>query len=325
MEIKIPYRINWAGAYLDCIEEPVITSVIDKYITVNSVASLKPIIEITSKEFNETYIANLEPICPLYKNTWKWTDYVDACIAVFAMNDIKLSKGFKATVDNDLPCGIGVSSSAAFIIALLKTISYHNKLDLDDSVIASFGYWVEHDALLIPSGRMDFKAVLHNKGIWKINTDTSDLSSDKCLDTELYNGLLIYKETHNNSSDLKFLENAVKIRNTKLNLDINPRTTRYINWEETIVTSIWWRAGENNLSNMFLGSALVQSNANLKLWLGLENQSATIDFNWEGVYGAKIVGSGLRGAYFILIDLEKQEEIIKKLKEDNWNIIVCNL
>ena len=33
MEFKIPYRINIAGAYLDCIEEPVVTATIDKYLT----------------------------------------------------------------------------------------------------------------------------------------------------------------------------------------------------------------------------------------------------------------------------------------------------
>ena len=322
MEIKIPYRVNWAGAYLDCIDEPVITSIIDKYITVKSESNGKQVVRITSKEFDETYVATFEPAL---KRNYKWTDYVDGCIAVFAKNDIKLHYGIDAIIENDLPSGLGVSSSAAFIIALLKAISYHNWLELDDSVIAGFGYWVEHDYLKIPCGRMDFKAVLHNKGIWKINTDTSDLSRDKCLNKDNYNGLLIYKEKHSNSTDAKFIENVLKIRNTKLNLNIDQATAQYINFEESIVNCISWWANDKGLNETFMGCSLIQSNLNIKLWLGLDKPPATIDFKLEGVYGAKIVGSGLKGAYFLLVNNEQKEEIIKKLEQDTWNVIVCNL
>jgi hypothetical protein len=36
---------------------------------------------------------------------------------------------------------------------------------MSTDLIAHLGYWVEHDYLNIPCGRMDFKAVLHKPGI----------------------------------------------------------------------------------------------------------------------------------------------------------------
>lgn len=308
MIIKIPYRINWAGAYLDCIHEPVITSIINKYITAEVEKISDDFIIVYSEELNESYRAYF---CPRIKKLDfnQWTDYVDGCIAVFSRNDIRITQGCQIKVSNDLPSGIGVSSSAAFIIAIIKSICVVNRIELDDSVIAGWGYWVEHDYLGIPCGRMDFKAVLHGPGIWKVNTDTCNLAADKLLSKDEYSGLLIYNETHNHSTDSKFTDNVAKIKGTKFNYSYDKATAKYISCEESIVNCINYL--EYKFDKQLLASYLTSSDTNIKSWLDLPN----CYLEYDGILGSKIVGSGLRGAHFLLINKEKEFEIRQELSD----------
>ena len=315
MIIKVPYRINWAGAYLDCIDEPVITSVIDKYITVDIEDLQKDYMVIYSAEVNESYGVQLTPKIKESKVN-SWIDYVDGCVAVFARNDIKLKQGCQLYVYNDLPSGIGVSSSAAFIIAIIKAICIVNKIELDDSVIAGFGYWVEHDYLGIPCGRMDFKAVLHEPGLWKINTGTCDLAQDKLISKENYCGLLIYNDVHNHATDSKFTDNVAKIRGTKFNYTYNKAVAEYISREESIVNCINYL--DDKVDKHLLASYLDSSDTNIKRWLDLPDYY----LEYDGILGSKVVGSGLRGAHFLLIDPEKEADIRRALS-DKYKIESC--
>lgn len=310
MIIKVPYRINWAGAYLDCIEKPVVTSVINKYIKVKSKSRDDNKVSVFSNEFNTIYETDL---CPNLNRRFSWTDYIDGCIAVFVRNNIFIKQGCSMLIDNDLSSGLGVSSSAAFIVAVLKTICYWNNLDLSDSLIAKFGYWVEHDYLQIPCGRMDFKAVLHEHGIWKIDTSTDDLAADSRLDDKHYEGLLIYNEQHNHSADSRFMNIVSRIKNAEANTLLG----QFIHFEECIVDSIAWRANEKGLNESWLGMFLNYSMINLKRNLFDEKFELN---NLEGVYGDKLVGSGLKGAHFLLINKEYKEELMKELSKD-YNIV----
>ena len=316
MIIKVPYRINWAGAYLDCINEPVITSVIDKYITAESIGFSGEYIIVYSKELDLTYKAEF---CPaIKKHTYNsWTDYVNGCIAVFARNNIKLTHGCQIEVSNDLPSGLGVSSSAAFIISIIKTICYWNNLELSDNLIAKFGYWVEHNYLQIPCGRMDFKAVLHEPGIWKIDTSTCDLGADIKLDDKHYSGLLVYNEQHNHSANEKFLNNVIKIKEAKP----NTLASQFIHFEESIIDCTSWWASKKGLDESYMGACLTQSMLNLKVNV-FEEQYQVCKI--EGVYGEKLVGSGLKGARFLLINKDYKEKIIVELSKD-YAVVECNI
>ena len=169
---------------------------------------------------------------------------------------------------------------------------------------------------------MDFKAVLHKPGIWKINTNTDNLYQDKKLDNLSSTGLLIYKEhcSHTHVTDGKFLENVSKIRNTKFNYDIDEKTAMYIGFEESIVNVLNYLGSEEKLTEDYLGQFLNQSCLNIKSWLNID----TSDIRLDGIYGEKIVGSGLRGAHFLLINKEKEFEIRQALGE-KYNIIEVEL
>ena len=98
MELKIPYRINWAGAYLDCVDESVIASPIDKYINFTFFKNENKKVIVFSSEFNEEYTADLQP---RLLRDFNWTDYIDGCVAVFNKNDFVLHFGCDIIVNND--------------------------------------------------------------------------------------------------------------------------------------------------------------------------------------------------------------------------------
>ena len=317
MEFKIPYRINIAGAYLDCIEEPVVTATIDKYLTFQFKERFDDEVWVYSEEFGKSYKTDISPKA---NNQKDWTRYVDGCITVFTRNNMRLFKGCDIVVKNDLPSGIGISSSAAFIIGIINCLSYANKFWLSTDTIASFGYWVEHDYLNIPCGRMDFKAVSHAPGLWKIDTANISLEKDYLLDNKHYTGLLLYKEQHEHLTDEKFINIVRDIKDAKYNFR-NNISMQYINFEKSIVDGIVWEAQNDKLNEGYLGSFLYSSYVNIKA--NILNEYPHID-KPEGVYGSKLVGSGLKGASFVLINPDFKDELIKYYEKE-YNVVECQL
>ena len=313
MEFKIPYRINIAGAYLDCIEEPVITATIDKYLTFSCNKRDDDVIIVDSKEFPGLCITDLMPHVHLQKH---WAEYVNGCVAAFTRNNFKLKFGCDIIVENDLPSGIGISSSAAFIVGIVKCIAYANDLDLSADLVAGMGYWVEHDYLNIPCGRMDFKAVLHEPGLWKVETVNNLLSDDYLVDTKHYIGLLLYKEQHEHITDEKFVNIVRDIKDAKYNFKEN-LLSQYINFEKNIVDCLVWRAQDNKLTDTWLGMFI--NNSCINMTRNLFDQQFVFN-KTEGVYGDKLVGSGLKGAHFLLINPAHKEEIIKHYEKD-YNVV----
>ena len=59
---------------------------------------------------------------------------------MFNKNDFVLHFGCDIIVNNDLPSGIGISSSAAFIVGIIKCIAEVNKLNLSDNIVSKFSY-----------------------------------------------------------------------------------------------------------------------------------------------------------------------------------------
>ena len=153
-----------------------------------------------------------------------------------------------------------------------------------------------------------------------MDTSSNSLGLDKKISDNHFVGLLLYKEQHEHLTDGKFLDNVARIKNTKYHFNYDSRASEYINFEGNIVSCISYQAQQDNLTEDSLGMFLNQSSLNLKVnLLGQEYQLSNI----EGVYGEKLVGSGLKGARFLLINPGYEESIREQFKD--FNIVKCNL
>ena len=313
---KIPYRINWTGAYLDCIGKKVITSVIDKYLYFETQSEDIRLLTVESEEKGKVFAAEVTSNYELI--TKDWTAYVLGCINVFHENNYPLTKGCKVIVKGDLPSGIGLGSSASFIIGIIKTIAYYNGIKLSDSKLVEYAYWVENTYLDIPCGLMDFKAVLHDKGIWEIDTSSTYLNTDVKISSLACFGFITYGAKHNHLSNEVFNINAAKIINYKEIED--EKVLNYIKTEERINQDLI--GFQNLLDYNSLGLFLNRSNNNLKMYI---NNITKSSHKLHGVYGEKVMGSGLKGSSLILIHPSFMEQIEKELLKEKRNVIRCKI
>jgi galactokinase len=85
---------------------------------------------------------------------WDWLDYVQG--VTWALRDAGFTvDGFTLSVASDVPMGAGLSSSAAFEVAMLRAIRAAFGLDLDDTRLALLGQRAENDFVGARCGIMD--------------------------------------------------------------------------------------------------------------------------------------------------------------------------
>ena len=83
-----------------------------------------------------------------------WLDYAIGCVTVLERRGIAVP-GLLLMIDSTIPMGAGLSSSAAFEVALLKALRDLLTLDLTDEAIARLGQDVENDYIGMRCGLMD--------------------------------------------------------------------------------------------------------------------------------------------------------------------------
>lgn len=320
-EIKIPYRLNWCSAYLDCIQEKVLTSVINKYMTFTYAPNKTGKVSVYSAELDTLYTTSLREYAA---RAFNWCDYVNGCIAMLGQRGYTLKVGVNIYVDNDLPTGMGLASSACFLIGIIKAILEVNHAYYDDSELAAAAYTVEYDFLKVPCGLMDFKAVLHTTGIWLIDTSVCYLEQDELItDRKLDIILLNHKQqnyTHHHLNSLKFQDNVAKLQAyiTYKNTMESQRVKYFFPVVQYCETQ---RQEINNLIQLFKNwnmakypslicdVILKDSNEALNHFLGYER--------FTDIQGVQALGSGIGGYGFKVIDTHNAQPT------NNYSIIYC--
>ncbi len=83
-----------------------------------------------------------------------WIDYVQGATQLLRTQGFHL-QGFDLRVESTVPCGSGLSSSAALEVALLKALRAHFKIDMSDIEIAKLGQRIENEFVGAHVGIMD--------------------------------------------------------------------------------------------------------------------------------------------------------------------------
>jgi galactokinase len=104
-----------------------------------------------------------------------WSDYAKACTATLRASGMA-PRGFEADVESDVPVGAGVSSSAAFLVALLRAIREAFDLRLDDTTLALVAQRAEVEFVGARVGIMDQLVASRGHLGEALFIDTADLS-----------------------------------------------------------------------------------------------------------------------------------------------------
>ena len=166
-------RVNLMGEHTDYNLGLVLPTLIPHRTAVELAPSADDRVVVRSAVFGETsYRLGAE------SRSGDWADYAMACTAILRQSDMAIG-GFQATIESSVPVGAGVSSSAAFLVALLRALREAFALEFDDTTLALVAQRAEVEFVGARVGIMDQLAASRGRLGEALLLDTADLSVER--------------------------------------------------------------------------------------------------------------------------------------------------
>jgi galactokinase len=169
--VQSPLRAGPLGAHVDHQGGVVTGLALDQSVVIAAQPLDEPIVRLESLNFPGSVEVDL-------RNTPEkrgdWGDYLRAAVSV-VQRDSRLDRGFSGIVRGDLP-GMGLSSSAAVLVAYLMTLAEVNQLELARTEIARMVQRAENEFIGLSSGLLDQSVILFAEVGSLTRIDCSDFS-----------------------------------------------------------------------------------------------------------------------------------------------------
>src|SRR5271155_5845313 len=151
--VRAPGRVNLIGEHTDYNDGFVFPMAIEQHVTIVSRVRTDSVIRLASTAFgNQISEFSLEK--PIIRGEPSWANYSKGVAAGLKAAGIPL-RGIDALIDNTLPVGGGLSSSAAIEVGTARTMLAHSDVQMDPQKIALLAQEAEHKYALVPCGIMD--------------------------------------------------------------------------------------------------------------------------------------------------------------------------
>jgi galactokinase len=152
--VRAPGRVNLIGEHTDYNEGYVLPVAIDRemMIAARITENSDGMIELYSKDYGETDSFPATDIQP-HPNT-DWTNYLRGVLKMF-QNAGHSIPTFQAVLSGDVPQGAGLSSSAAFEVAVARLMKEFLNIGLTDTEIALIAQKAENEFIGVQCGIMD--------------------------------------------------------------------------------------------------------------------------------------------------------------------------
>lgn len=339
-----PGRINIIGEHTDYSEGMAMPAAINRWVVVSFKKRDDQKVTVVSSNFEEKCVFDLHEKVSL---TESWQKFVQGAIGVVS-ESFTLDKGFDIYVHGNIPIGSGVSSSAAFEVALLNGIRKLYMLVFDDIQLVKMAQKIEHKYLGVLCGLMDQYAVVFSEENRPMALDFRSLTH-KAVDVDMdgYCFVLVNTMVHRELSGSKYTERVTEMyalkklyqevgyshlrEVSKDKLDIVKDATLYRRMKHYItaverVEQALQVIADGDLEA--LGRLLTASHYSLKD--DYEISCPELDYlvtkalTFEGCLGARMMGGGFGGCTINLVNsaqLESFQEAIAKAYSDTFNII----
>lgn len=193
--VKSPGRINIIGEHTDYNNGFVLPAAIDKYIYVALNIRQDQLLNLYSKDYNQSYQTDLSIADP---NAPEWAKYIIG-VAQLINKKTNTIKGFNLYLEGDVPLGAGLSSSAALSCATAFALNELFDGRLSRIQLAEIGQQTEHQYIGLKCGIMDQFASVLGKDNHAIKLDCRDLSYEYVpLDWTEYEILLLNTNVKHN-------------------------------------------------------------------------------------------------------------------------------
>ncbi len=159
---RAPGRVNLIGEHTDYNDGFVCPMALDRFTAILAAPRSDGMIRMHSLGTRQTVEFPIDRTVP--KEGPAWSLYPRGA-AEAIRTKTKITRGFDAVVDSNVPLGGGLSSSAAFEVATANAVLYTNHQHLNQVDTALACQWAEHNYPGMPCGIMDqFISVMGQKG-----------------------------------------------------------------------------------------------------------------------------------------------------------------
>lgn len=321
-------RVNLIGEHTDYCGGYVMPTLISQRLTVQMSLRDDERIHGISSEFGEENTA-LNAI-----SDGSWLCFIKGAMAL--TNELGAGiTGLNVATSSSIPAGAGVSSSAAFEIALLRALSQLTGISLSASEMALMGQRIEHEFIGTKCGIMDQMAVAMAEmgqalflDCQSLETDILTIPEDMCLavihsgssrklSTSLYNERLSETIAAAKQMGRESLRGATIADLDHLSDEILHKRSRHVITENQRVKTA--KAALQAADSLALGLAMIESHISLRD--DYEVSSDELDrlvstIIAQGAYGARLTGAGFGGCIVALLHEDSADDIIEATLQD---------
>lgn len=167
-----PGRINIIGEHTDYNLGLSMPAAINRWVVIAFAKREDPTLHIVSANFDSEIRID---IGQLIDTDQSWKRYVGGALEIFEEEDM-IDSGFDALLWGNVPVGSGVSSSAAFEVALMQLLRYAFDGQFDDVELVKKCQRIEHEYVGVKSGLLDQYASYFSREGKIMILDFKDLS-----------------------------------------------------------------------------------------------------------------------------------------------------
>ncbi len=332
--ITAPGRINLIGEHTDYSDGFVLPVAIH----LNVLIAMGPIashtVQIFSVDFEESMAIDLGN---LIKGPNNWGEYVKAIAWAMDITGYPL-KGWQGVIAGNIPIGAGLSSSAAFQVAITKAFSLVGDVDVEPTKIAQIARkseidWVGvkvgiMDQLVSAAGKKDHAVLLDCRSLDFEYVPIPDQASYFVLDTMTRRELTqsAYNQRHEEVAEAARLLGVQTLRDATMEMLDNPsistsptlhKRTKHVLTENERVQKFRAAMQEGDLNQM--GQLLNASHKSLRDNFEVSSKSLNlfVDLATQqpGCYGARMTGAGFGGCALALVDSKNDRDFITAVSE----------
>ena len=286
-------------------------------------------ITIRSNDYDDIFETNR-----LESKNHHWSDFaLGSCKYVRDKYQIDI-KDINIDISSDLPIGIGLSSSAAMNVSILKSLAKYFKIEMSKIELANAAFDVENKFVGVGGGIMDQYASVFgesNKALY-LNTLNNEYEKIPLFNSSTFliidSGIKrILEKSDFNKKKALCISAAKKLKVDFLSniSDINVIDSNLLNKNEykvakhVVTENIRTKNGKDALiSNnyKYFGELMTQSHNSLAkdFEVSIDELDTIVRLcNEYGAYGAKLTGAGFGGAVVTLIKNDKVEEFKKNI------------
>lgn len=357
--VRAPGRVNLIGEHTDYNEGFVLPAAIDREMMIAASPTIDNQVHVYSDEYKQQDNFSLDAIEK--SATHPWSDYLRGTLATLQEKGHKLV-GFKAALSGNVPQGAGLSSSAAYEVAVATLVSKMCALNIPGKDVALLAQKAENEfigvkcgimdqfisalgqpdaALFIDCRSLDYRAVplqlskhglsivITNSGVRRGLVDSEyNARRQECMQgTELLSGLL--KRKLNSLRDVS--EPEFRAHEKSLPPVVAQRCRHVITENGRVERAV--QSLEAGNLNTF-GVLMNQSHASLRddFQVSCKELDALVNLTQKhpGVLGARMTGAGFGGCTVAIMDANSvgsfQKEVIPDYEKESGRqaeVYVC--